>query len=151
MKLDLISFETAKLAKKKGVDLQWNGDYISDYSIFQKYWYDSKGEKQCVPRQGDWGLSDFLLPRDEYYLAPSQALLQKWLKEEHDIYVFIEPYVKHYSVKYICHVKEAINTDSENLSLEWRTSFTGEESYEEALKAGLQEALKLIKLHNDEN
>ena len=64
--------------------------------------------------------------------APTQSLLQKWLREEHQLYVLIN-YVN----------KEQFNWEINMFQHgEYGIGFRG--NYEEALEAGLLTALKLI-------
>lgn len=106
MKEELITFETAKLAKEKGYNKE-----------FEDYPY-----KGCI-------------------IAPTQSLLQRWLREKHGIHVWVHPNLiwQTYHHKGIVDRKETHNTN---------IAFDGEsmkDTYEEALEVGLQEALKLIK------
>src|ERR1700749_1224879 len=83
MQEQLVSFETAKLAKEKGFD--WNC----------RYTYDNKGNLDSAI---DWtGEETFSKENEENaskngynaYLASTQSLLQKWLREVHSIHVQI--------------------------------------------------------------
>ena len=67
MKDELISLETAKLTKEKGFDV-----YTRDY-------YNHKGELGPI--------SSFARSTDSRIAAPTQSLLQRWLREEHYIQV----------------------------------------------------------------
>ena len=77
--------------------------------------------------------------------APTQSLLQRWLREEHGLIISIEPtftYALTTNVGYYAYVKKVnkeINT-LEYLYLDIYFSVT----YEESLEIGLLEALKLI-------
>ncbi len=111
MKEQLISFETAKLAKEKGFD----------ETTFKHY-----------GRQGDI-LSGATAV---FYSAPSQSILQKWLREEKKIW--IEPtYNRHRGVEpYYCNY-ELLFSSATIKTTGWH------DTYEEALEEGLKEALKL--------
>ena len=115
MKEELITFDTAKLAKEKGCHLtHYDSMYNQDGNIGSPY-------KETYPKY-------------------SQSLLQRWLREEFGIHVWVQPNLlwQEYSHK---GVVDRRNTHKTNLS------FDGESmkaTYEEALEAGLQEALKLI-------
>lgn len=119
MEEQLISFETAKLAKEKGFniyqDIQYSQEVI-DKTITYNY-----TESQCR------------LFGDVYY-APTQSLLQRWLREEHEINIVIFPANNQESWFY------GVN------KVMWQSCSreTLYNSYEEALEAGLKEALKLI-------
>ena len=128
----LIGFETAKLAKEKGYDNKLLTYYKNDLE---------KGDylfEELIKNQTEW-ISNFQ-SKYEYdkniSVAPSQSLLQKWLREVHNIIVFVAPLIPYckefgvtiYSNKYICEKDLAFYNQ-----------------YEKALEIGLQEALKLIK------
>tara|TARA_R110000764_G_scaffold30183_1_gene70178 strand:+ start:417 stop:830 length:414 start_codon:yes stop_codon:yes gene_type:complete len=137
MKEQLITFDTAKLAKEKGFENKTPHKLRRDY-------YNHLGEingdvteyiKAYVANKG--------LEKYNTIDAPSQSLLQKWLREEIKIYV---------SVDYL--IIEVI--DSKGVRFDW-SIYNKDESieskeliglltYEEALEKGLQEALKLISL-----
>lgn len=114
MKEQLIAFETAKLAKNKGFDS------IEGWSRM----YNQDGE--------------FKSPYKETYPAPTQSLLQKWLREKHNILVESTHFTaSHFTYK--IYKKDNIIT----------ILFLGTvkdifDNYEHALEKGLQEALKLI-------
>ena len=118
MKEQLISFETAKFAKEKGF-------------IYAYEFYDKEGNIEDFGMVGGW--TDC---HDENYAAPTQSLLQKWLREKYDIDVIINTY-RNQNQKYY---KYFISEKSKNVikSEEYYNT------YEDALEIGLQEALKLI-------
>lgn len=64
---------------------------------------------------------------------PTQSLLQKWLREVHNIEVYVTP------------VKEITNDFKYYQWMIHTISFGIHDTYEKALEAGLIEALKLIK------
>jgi len=123
MKEQLIEFETAKLAKEKGFEEFSN----KVYNQFGKLFIFNSG----------------LLQNHERILAPTQSLLQKWLREEKDMNVWLKP-----------HYGEVNGLITNNWSV-YVDDFYGHHlitdyiyihGYEEALEAGLIAALKLIKL-----
>jgi len=116
MRDELISFETAVLAKEKGYSLP-----ITKYS--EKY-YNKEGKFQEVSYKSTVNLDNGELE------CPSQSLLQRWLREVHNINVYCIPCQHNENLWYN-------NIASHN------PVFTGK--YEEALEVGLQEVLKLIK------
>ena len=119
----LISLETAKLAKEKG--LPQDNFYFEDYEAKVPF----------------YGLDNELNKGDEDRFGQcksiSQSLLQKWLREKYDIDVIINTY-RNQNQKYY---KYFISEKSKNVikSEEYYNT------YEDALEIGLQEALKLIK------
>ena len=124
MEEQLISFETAKLAKEKGYNIT---NYLS---------YDEN--------------TGIMLPKDPAYPgwhcyaldgvcpAPTQSLLQKWLREKHNL--IVEPrgsaIDKTFSIN-IFYLGEISTKKSIGYTNAGNT-------YEEALEDGLQEALKMI-------
>lgn len=129
----LITKETAILAKEKGFPyLSYiQAYYIEDELIFE---YESEheyinGVKHC------W--EDKLIP---IYPALQQSLLQKWLREEHNIHIEIELasdeecwIIQPYIYQWNFYKDGNITIDREFYN-----------SYEEALEEALQKALKLI-------
>ena len=115
MKDELISYETAQLAKEKGFKIKTPYVFLLN--------------------------SDKIVPFKNHIrecLAPTQSLLQRWLREKYNI---------HISVK-------ATNTKTPNNSFEVLVSRNNERDYfhygyfdyENSLEGGLLNALKLIKL-----
>ena len=119
----LIEFETAKLAKEKGFNFLTKKCYLNspDRLIFRK----SVGFYTDEIDPVDWDLIH----------APTQSLLQKWLREVQGIHISIHPIVNpDNSVKYYIY-------KSKKQLINWEDRYN---TYEEALEAGLYEALKLI-------
>lgn len=144
MKEQLISLETAKLAKEKGFNepcyayYSESRDLMDHISAFPGYY--NVGEQVDI------------------LAAPTQSLLAKWLREKHLCYVFIrrecigsDEWVFAYQLDWLpkehwdakrraIHFKDK---DSYNES-PGGTYWGGWGTYEEALEKGLFEALKLI-------
>jgi hypothetical protein len=122
---ELISFETAKLAKEKG----FNEKVVKQYDK-HKYKHRVSRSIDCVIGPYE----ELLLAEVECFAAPTQSLLQRWLREKHNIFIWVTykyPITNPLQYKYILMYKDS----SEKCF----------NSYEEALEKGLQEALKLIK------
>ena len=90
MKEQLISFETAKLAKEKGFDIPCLYAY--------RIWRENIKKTDKNPLQGlnieyepymggSSASIKFYYQSKQYTLAPTQSLLQKWLREKHNIIV----------------------------------------------------------------
>lgn len=134
MKEQLIEFETAKLAKQKGFDWDSYVYYLPDESIYQTD--DPKDYNNKFGRSGT-------------YSAPTQSLLQKWLREKHELHIAlqrifecnVEPVQFQGYVVYIG--GKAFETDYP-INKELVGNYFS--TYEEALEDGLQETLKLIEL-----
>ena len=75
MEEKLISFETGKLAKEKGFNII---DVHAYYHINEGY---TLGHALCYSEVNE--------QEDNLLLAPTQGLLQKWLREVHNINVFM--------------------------------------------------------------
>jgi hypothetical protein len=91
--------------------------------------------------------------KGETWGAPTQALLQKWLRVEHGM--LVESHYKTFGVKscngyfYMCATKNNWNANN----YIGRTIFEGYLTYEHALEIGLQVGLKLVisKQKNDKH
>jgi hypothetical protein len=139
MKEQLITLDTAKLAKEKGFDANC-----------ENYWVETLEHTLHIPRSGEEVFPAHaprvlsFTPTEKFHithgLAPTQSLLQKWLREIHNIDVSA----------HIIRLDDRLNafiyyptilTPKKGTS--WENIW--ESNYEEALEKGLQEALKLIK------
>ena len=148
----LVTYETAKLLKNKG------------FLEFNVYWYENTEETKhteirmgnfitirnkielCqIEYPGEEGLSDYIkfgedvdfniiTYQDGFYFAPTQSLTQKWLREVHNIHIQI--IFLALNNRYVFAIYKYGEEDIESV-LEYET-------YEFALEAALQEALKLI-------
>lgn len=120
MEDQLVSFETAKLAKDKGLNISCKYGWIS-------YFKDFNGKTKI---DDDSELILDSLGNHHYMERPTQSLLQRWLREVHELNVYCIPYQfdeKKWMNNIASHFKPFIG------------------SYEDALELGLKEALKLIK------
>jgi hypothetical protein len=133
MKEELITFETAKLAKEKGFD------------IFTGIAYIQKVNQEIFFTPAYTGITNGI-----DYHVPSQSQLQKWLREVHNIKVLVTTH-NEVNAKYSSIVLYPPTKGwslSRDKFLRW-TNLKGslaDESYEKVLESGLQEALKLIEI-----
>lgn len=153
MEETLISFETAVLAKKKGFKEATHSLYFEDgefkeneltgtngyygkeycfnlaefYENWNSEWVTKKNMDRCFGCNKSRGYF-------ETYSAPTQGLLQKWLREVHNIHVL--PTFNWYPDRYNYEIRRENKAPLRSRSIE--------SNYEQALEAGLQEALKLI-------
>lgn len=130
MKEQLIAYETAVLAKEKGFDY-WTEDFFFNGKE-EGHW-----DEGC-PVSFD-GEDYYIIPHDkskDIVNRPRQALLQKWLREEKEIYVFVEPITVgiKYGWKVFLNKGDWTNVHETYL----------EKTYEKALEEGLKQALELI-------
>ena len=122
----LIKFETAKLAKEKG--------FFQETNRLEIPYYNYKGEfKGDV---SDWRIRKYIRGENtsdiEFVSAPTQSLLAKWLREQHNIHLI---------------AYKNINIDGYDwcyITTDGITNINSYKTYEEAYEIGLQEALKLI-------
>ena len=129
MEETLVSFEVAKLAKEKG--------FTDVVGVFRgKHYYNYKGELdadqidylKAYVRQEDTSLMESIA-------APTQSLLQRWLREEHRV---------HLTVIHRAYSGLDMIDEYDYLLQGTEVVYRHFKSYEEALEAGLKEALKLI-------
>ena len=127
----LISFETAKLAKEKGFCEK----------VYYFYNEDDETEKQLYTYKRFMILNDEELKIE----APTQSLLQKWLREVHNCIVEVQfeklPCLN--QLDWIVTV-DYYKPDFSNLTEESDYESDYFSTYEEALEDGLYNALKLI-------
>ena len=121
-----VTFETAKLAKEKGFSQETNRLEIPYYNYKGEF----KGDVS------DWRIRKYIRGEDtsdiEFVSAPTQSLLAKWLREEHNIHLI---------------AYKNINIDGYDwcyITTDGITNINSYKTYEEAYEIGLQEALKLI-------
>ena len=123
MNEQLISFETAKLAKEKGFKLGSGWQIRSLFNI-------KDGETFC----------EKTIETPEYACERcTQSLLQKWLREVHNFHITINVGLPHN--QFIMYYSNVIKFGKHHKS-KFKSEFY--QTYEEALEKGLQEALKLI-------
>ena len=119
LKEKLISFETAILAKETGFNISSRGE----------------GMGKRIFINGE--LVNTIFSSKDHIHAPTQSLLQKWLREVHEISIKIDDYYTNSRVRFDYNVCELGSQEDNPVGIF--------ETYEEALEIGLQEALKLIK------
>ena len=137
MKDELVTFETAKLAKEKGFDLVTNKYWVNYYT------------GQPIDKWRLFRHTDVDVIEEMEFPAPTQSLLQKWLRETKDIHV--EPkfdfsdvwgkkgqYVVSISSRFVVkdQYQQIYLTEDNDYPIKHFST------YEIALEKGLQEALK---------
>ena len=116
-----ITFETAKLAKEKGF-IPSQGTNCTSYLSDGRTGYENI-----------WNFDKDIPNIDEHILSVTQSLIAKWLREKHNLHLI---------------AYKNINIDGYDwcyITTDGITNINSYKTYEEALEAGLQEALKLIK------
>lgn len=125
MEEQLITFETAKLAKDKGFNIETSYALIkSNSGIETKMIFDYQVHE----------LFTFIA------WLPTQSLLQKWLREKHkiDVYITIGKGLNENDYHELHYIVNIHKSQSNQSSIVYDT-------YEEALEQGLTEALNAIK------
>lgn len=135
MKEELISFETARLAKKKGFNELCRNVYLEDKTIHEYAYYESSTDGQYDCNKDIDQYDNSVNKLKVLCSAPTQSLLQKWLREKHNIPVLV--------------YQADPSRKTHGCSIKWFDKVYKEQicsgrSYEEALEKGLQEALNLI-------
>ena len=125
-----VSFDTARMLKEAGFEANLKTMYVEEEKDEWAFW--DSGAKR----------SDYNY-FDDTIACPTQALAARWLREKHRIVVdvtFIPPSVDGDEWQYFI---------GEMDDMVWEGDFESSDrkysTYEEALEAGLQEAIKLIK------
>lgn len=122
----LVSYKTAKLAKEKGFNWKVFSYYKSEMSLFNIF----PDYEQDID---NWNNITFYI---NCYSAPTQSLLQKWLREKHSIHINIGTIAFNRGINKMPNYGYCISsTKNHNKKIT---------NYEEALEEGLYEALKFI-------
>jgi hypothetical protein len=127
----LISLATAKLAKEKGVTWGFFRNKYTGAELAYSTCYNADGK--IINPKG-------YRSNNPHFPCPTQSLLQKWLRDEHNWHIMVYPSDFINDPAKILYKYTIPNIDYHS-ELEF-------ESYEEALEAGLQEALKGILVHS---
>jgi len=151
MQEERIAFETARLAKEKGFDIYNDFFYCENYGLCQL------GEETLGvfnhPETKKYEViydCNHEFEEGERFYAHTQALLQKWLRETHNIYV--DSYhdltaggknIQYYTSWGFLQQKDANGNQNVN---GWYDEYMDWKTYEEALEFGLREGLKLIEI-----
>lgn len=116
----ICTYEVAKLAKEKGFDVQ----------TFDWYDYTGNYHKGFIPHE----LHE--CPRYKEYYAPTQSLLQRWLREEKNIVFGISP-MQEMDCEYLGWCATIYKVDENGYGLSWK-----EELYYNTYELALEHALK---------
>ena len=126
-----VSFETAKLLKEAGFEANLKTRYVEEEKDEWAFW--DSGTKR----------SDYNY-FDDTIACPTQALAARWLREVHhlNVYACFDDVCFDDGERKWFFMRE--NTMINDYTSEY-CSIISYDSYEQALEAGLQEAIKLIK------
>lgn len=122
---EICTYEVCKLARDKGFNVQ----------TFDWYDYTGNYNKGFIPHK----LHE--CPRYKEYYAPTQSLLQRWLREEKGVCISVEAYPT-YATKNNILYSWAIKYRSSGHSMEHEQSFNTFSTYEKALEDALKYALE---------
>ena len=117
-----INFETAKLAHEKGLPILQSMGFVT------RFYHPRTQSIFYLGRLGKMNMNDL-------YYIPTQSLLQKWLREIHNIDIESKGFRNAGDIKAL-YYQPLINGAIINLN-RFKT-------YEESLEKGLQEALSMI-------
>lgn len=154
MEDQIISFDTAVLAKEIGFNLNCNTSYDVESKAIRNWKevqvhecidYDRSYGYKAIARLEDNYFDTFENDDDMYISAPTQTALLKWIREEHKIHIEVLPA---YKDGYLAWDSQWMHTTSYNQTYssflpQWAS--TNDDSYEQALENGLIKALNLIK------
>jgi len=138
MQEQLISFETAKLAKEKGLIISTRCGYFGDFG-------DLDGD--TYPFLGTYSFYRDLkcYNNEEHQIAtPSQSLLQKWLREKYNLIIIVYLNKEKRESNFIYNYTFHVHYENDILGLASYTDGTLYKTYEEALEIGLEKGLELI-------
>ena len=128
-----VDLETAKLLKKAGFDVPTRGTWIMNYTgdaAFVEHFYGQTADD--ISRHSADGF--------QYeYLAPTQSLAARWLREVHGFHLYSKRCYNYNLNKYTWGfwIQRVKYDTIINLEI-------GFDSQEETIEAGLQEALRII-------
>lgn len=159
-----IALTTAKLAKERGFDEMVEGYWVEylvdnidpDYPEGGGAFSMTKGETEVIDF---WAKNSSFKNEDSYacYSCPTLYMLQKWLRDEHDMHV--TPYMCNLTevnkdVWRCCVDKIRFSGHPKHHTVQYSLTVDGKQgsklilfdTYEEALGEGLRYALKMIKI-----
>ena len=128
MEDQLITFETAKLAKEKGFTLNIIGSHIFNY-------YEDSGTLGHI----SWGHLHLNNPA-----AVPQSILHRWIREQHKIEIDVTFSTITGTYKTTLWVKSDITNGDHYVPKKRIGHIQTYNTYEQALEIGLEKALKLI-------
>lgn len=129
----VVDFDIAILAKEKGFDIDCLYKHLNEDQIFK-----------CIGTPWE---CQYDPPKENFINAPTQSLLQKWLREKHNIDIVIYPVELKTETR---NVFQKIQDKEYSYyisigGIQQYFVYKCHSSYEEALEQGLLEGLKSIK------
>lgn len=149
MKEERITFETAKLAKTKGFNAFVRGYYVEylkdqidpEYPEGSGPFSMKKGEidfENEYIRNNDIGKNDLSCSNYCCYAAPTQSIIQKWLREEHNIDVWVKPFILDDMKKEYLGFTNFLPNGGNG------KNYITHQTYEDALEFGMQKVLETL-------
>lgn len=124
---ELVTLKTAKILKEKGFN-EFCKDIINDNGKLMETVYRTNDD----------------LPKS-FYSCPTQSIAQKWLREIRGVYVYVEPVIgKRWKLSFCDFNVPTEESDWMENEINKGNGYKVYVTYEEALEAGIQEALMLI-------
>ncbi|MBU8982118.1 MAG: hypothetical protein E7G44_04970 [Phocaeicola vulgatus] len=124
---ELVTLKTAKILKEKGFN-EFCKDIINDNGKLMETVYRTNND----------------LPKS-FYSCPTQSIAQKWLREIRGVYVYVEPVIgKRWKLSFCDFNVPTEESDWMENEINKGNGYKVYVTYEEALEAGIQEALMLI-------
>lgn len=135
-KVQLISYETAKLAKEADYDVP-TPYYYDDTRSYMNPYYPSLH----TIYEGEWHENDYYGVGNSYS-APLQSLMQKWLREKCGIHINVIPDYSIVSIgRFNRYIHKSHDEFCDALSREIKTGRKRFDTYEEALEDAIKEGL----------
>jgi hypothetical protein len=138
----LVGVEVAKLAKDKGFD---EVCYYLHHVKFEEYEAVENGKFHKNSK------INIKLHKGDFVTAPSQGLVQAWLRDNHNIFIEVQTDCTT-APKFCFEIKQFIGNPRDLASEDWDWSMIPNDDtwglyrkYEEALEEGLKKGLNLIK------
>ena len=139
---DYVTFEQAQRLKKLGFDWKCNHYYQDNDQSLHINFYENFNKHSKLNTE------DEKLIKVTLYSAPTMSQAQKWLREKHNTIILVDTYFKNYKdgdyskaeFEYVI-VYMNFNATRKGSSKDDKLF----ESYEQALSAGIDKALELLK------
>lgn len=150
---ELVTLETAKLLKEKGFNERTlfayknNGNLYQDFNRIRLSYNSLPVPELCENFCACESDNPCYKCGTAVYLtsAPNQSFAQKWLREIRGVYVYVEPVIgKRWKLSFCDFNVPTEESDWMENEINKGNGYKVYDTYEEALEAGIQEALKLI-------
>ena len=138
----ICTYEVCKLAREKGFDLHctpfyalenFTAEYVDDAGDFYEVDFEKGDLYLNFPIKG-------VLHKEKMLPAPTQSLLQRWLREEKKIYIAISVDIDH-DLHRVCFEYE-VCYDFDGRTMEYHNSYDSFGQYKDALEDALKWTLE---------